>query len=292
MKLRKKLASLALSSILVLSPLAKADSIKIANWNLGIFGAKKASDPNLLKDYAEIIKGYDIFFVQEIRNKDQTAFQKLHALLPGYGGIVSSMVGRKNPKEQYGVFYKPPVKIIEFIDFNPDPNNQWERPPIKITWNINNYQLTIYNIHTDPDTASEEIGNLEKLVLKDKNRNIIVLGDLNADCGYYNPKKENRFSSWLWAIDDEQDTTVSSTNCAFDRIILDKDAKKEYKESGVYKEITKDLSDHYLVWACLETTSRFDHNKDGIVNFKDFAISPPKDFKELSRFASNWIYSP
>jgi hypothetical protein len=76
----------------------------------------------------------------------------------------------------------------------------------------------------------------------------MVLGDLNADCTYYSPPKDTAFDSWFWVIGDGEDTTVASTNCAYDRILLNDDAKNEYLGFGIDKNVTSDVSDHYLVW--------------------------------------------
>src|SRR6056297_464714 len=43
------------------------DYLSLANWNLQIFGVSKASDQELMNDYASIISDYDIVFIQEIR---------------------------------------------------------------------------------------------------------------------------------------------------------------------------------------------------------------------------------
>ena len=48
-----------------------------------------------------------------------------------------------------------------------------------------------------------------------------------------------------------EDTTVSSTDCAYDRIIMNEDAFGEYY--GIDTGITEDQSDYYLVWVELET---------------------------------------
>jgi len=55
-----------------------------------------------------------------------------------------------------------------------------------------------------------------------------------------------------YLIDDNEDTTVSSTDCAYDRIIMNDDSYEEYVDYGIYKEITSEQSDHYLVWVELE----------------------------------------
>lgn len=287
MKIRKTLVSIVLSTILTLGLTNKVnassksqtnplnENLKIANWNLQIFGKTKASNNELIQIYASIIDGYDIIFIQEIRDKSQKAFPKLCSLLPNYNCIASSRAGRTASREQYGVIYKKDIELTNFKDFNPDPLDRWERPPIEVTFNIKGYKLITYNIHTKPDDAPREIDYLEDIV-KTKG-NVIVLGDLNADCSYYNPLIEDDFGSWTWIIGDEEDTTASSTNCAYDRIILNDDVYEEYVNDEIYKQITKNISDHYLVWVELQSHFPTDLNKDGITNFKDYAI-----------FTNNW----
>lgn len=223
--------------------------IKIANWNLQIFGNTKASNDELMNSYASVIDDYDIIFIQEIRNKDQTAFPKLCALLPDYDCGVSSRAGRTSSKEQYGIIYKKGIEI-SMRDFNPDASDRWERPPVEVTFDIEGYELIAYNIHIKPDDAPEEIDYLEDVV--ETSGNVVVLGDLNADCSYYNPSTETDFDSWEWIIKDSEDTTVSSTHCAYDRILLNDNANAEYSSDGIYTEVTSEQSDHYLVWVELE----------------------------------------
>lgn len=296
----KKLTEIILSGILLLGAINKAiamDNLKIANWNLQAFGETKSSNTELLQNYASILCNYDIIFVQEIRDRKQEAFPKLCDLLPEYNYITSSRAGRTSSKEQYGVIYKRDIKIENFKDFNLDPNNRWERPPIKLTFNIEDYKLTAYNLHTKPEDTAKEIDNLEKVV--ENQGNVIVLGDLNADCSYYNASDANDFDSWHWIINDDEDTTSSPTNCAYDRIILNDDVYKEYLNDGIYNQITKKLSDHYLVWVELQTHSPTDFNKDGIVNFKDYAVLvnnlnslKKENLKSLKEFTKFWLYKP
>ncbi len=108
-------------------------------------------------------------------------------------------------------------------------------------------ELKFYNIHTKPDDVPAELDYLEGVVTNSTNE--IILGDLNADCTYYNREDENQFNTWHWVIPDDADTTVGNTNCAYDRIIINNDGFGEYNSSGVRTEgINSSLSDHYLVW--------------------------------------------
>ncbi|MFH1801388.1 MAG: endonuclease/exonuclease/phosphatase family protein [archaeon] len=223
------------------------DSVKIANWNLQIFGTTKASDLELMNFYADKIDNYDIIFIQEIRDSSETAFTELCSMLEDYSCFSSSRAGRSSSKEQYGVIYKNGINILSFADYNPDKQDRWERPPIKVIFNITGYELAVYNIHTKPDDVQKELYYLENLM--EDEENVILLGDLNADCSYYDAEKQTEFDSWNWVIADDEDTTSSSTHCAYDKILLNSDAVQEFKLAGIDSTgITKEISDHYLVW--------------------------------------------
>jgi len=223
------------------------DSVKVANWNLQIFGLTKASDAELMQIYADKVKSYDIVFVQEIRDASETAFGSLCDMLENYTCVESSRAGRTNSKEQYGIIYKNGIDLISFKDYNPDSQDRWERPPIEAVFDINGYELKVYNIHTSPDEVDAELKALEDII--ENNGNVIVLGDLNADCSYYNNAQNLELESLVWVINDDEDTTVSQTNCAYDRILMNGDAYKNYEGSGVDKNgITGKVSDHYIVW--------------------------------------------
>lgn len=232
------------------NPAQETKNIKIANWNLQIFGDTKASKPELMNTYTSIIDDYDIVFVQEIRDSDGSAFVNLCSMLTNYDCKVSSRAGRSTSKEQYGIIYKKGIKVDEIKDYNPDAQDRWERPPIEVLFDIEGYKLRVYNIHTKPEAVKSELASLESIV--STNGNSIILGDLNADCDYYNPAN-TELDSWNWVIGDQEDTTSSATDCTYDRIIIDADAYDEYSTSGVFKTgITKDISDHYLVWVELK----------------------------------------
>ena len=52
----------------------------------------------------------------------------------------------------------------------------------------------------------------------------MILGDLNADCSYVRKKDWKNIelknsSRHTWLIDDDEDTTATKTDCAYDRFI-------------------------------------------------------------------------
>jgi len=228
--------------------------IKVANWNLQIYGDSKASNPSLIDFYQSKIKNYDIIFIQEIRDIDGSAFDVLCDGLNEYLCVISSRAGRSSSKEQYGIIYKKEIYLESLYDYN--LNNQtieiWERPPIEVTFNYNNKSIVFYNIHIKPDDVKQELDYLEKYRRFDLEDNVIFLGDFNADCNYYSPQTEPEFDRWYWVIQDYEDTTVSKTDCAYDRIIVSQPIKNMILNSGIDKEVTEEQSDHYLVWVELE----------------------------------------
>lgn len=241
-----------------------SESLKVANWNLQIFGPTKASNQELMSRYAGIIDDYDIVFIQEIRDKDQEAFPKLCSMLKDYRCNVSSRAGRTSMKEQYGIIYKNSINLASLEDYNPDKEDRWERPPIKAIFDYKGYNFTAYNIHTKPSDVPTELSNLEDIV--DNKGNVAIMGDLNADCSYYN-SSEKHFSSWSWLVKDSDDTTISSTDCAYDRIIVNSDLNNEVKSHGIRKSgIDKDMSDHYVVWMKIKSD---DKKKNFIDKFLD-----------------------
>ena len=251
--IKKKLVILSVLTLVLISGCVKPQekssptnitgNVKIANWNLQIFGVSKASNETLLNFYADTIDDYDIIFVQEIRDVSGESFDKLCNKLPEYSCKISSRAGRSTSKEQYGLIYKKGIELTLFEDYNPDNADRWERPPIEVEFLIKNTTYTIFNIHTKPSDVPNEMKNLETIVTNKENT--IILGDLNADCSYYDNSKEPYFDNWTWVIKDDEDTTVADTDCAYDRIILN----VKYYNYGIYSQgITKDVSDHYLIW--------------------------------------------
>ncbi|HEY9702200.1 MAG TPA: endonuclease/exonuclease/phosphatase family protein, partial [Allocoleopsis sp.] len=235
------------------------NTLSILVWNLQIFGDSKASNEELMNKYYLTMNGHDIIIVQEIRDSDGSAFIELCSMFEdeNYECEISSRAGRSVSKEQYGIIYKNYISLDELVDYNPDELDRWERPPIRMDFSIANsmanYSFSIYTIHTKPEDARAEMIALENQINEDislgLDTNIIIVGDLNADCSYYD--EDNRHfdenDGWNWIIENDADTTVSNSNCAYDRIIMNDNAFEEYIYYNINKDVTSDISDHYPV---------------------------------------------
>ena len=84
----------------------------------------------------------------------------------------------------------------------------------------------LVGVHIDPDVAPEEIEGLMDVHAAVEQywscTNIVIMGDLNADCSYANQAEREALSlrtdsRFTWLIGDDCDTTTSSTDCAYDR---------------------------------------------------------------------------
>ena len=87
-------------------------------------------------------------------------------------------------------------------------------------------EFVLCGIHVAPEEAVHEIKALKEVFVdilqKFGINDIMVMGDLNADCSYVPKKSWAEISirsdpSYHWLLDEEVDTTVSNTDCAYDR---------------------------------------------------------------------------
>ena len=223
---------------------------------------------------SKIIRNYDIIAVHEIRDSSQTALPLLkdavHSMgSPQYDYVVSERLGRTTSKEQYAyIFNTQTIQQIGSSYVYPDTNDLFQREPYvgEFKANNGNFDFVLITIHTDPDTANQEISDLPKVVDDAKSRyqaegDFIIMGDLNADCNYFkeNGQSPLRSADYYWVINNSLDTTTKSTDCTYDRIIITNPAIADYTgNSGVFRfdetynlnyNSTIAVSDHYPVYA-------------------------------------------
>ena len=228
----------------VTSPSINRTVYAIATWNLQIFGRSEAGDPAKLARIAEAIQQYDIVAMQEVRDSSGLAAKALCDNLKGYSCLLGERVGYTTMKEQYLIAYKDGIRLVGHND-NLDLQSQYSRPPLFASFEVNGWSFTLVDIHTVPEDTPKELDQLDDLVGKLKG-DIIVVGDMNADCSYYMPEFEPDFSGWDWVVPDTADTNVASSSCAYDRIIINRDMDTDWGWENI-----EGISDHYLVWATI-----------------------------------------
>lgn len=250
------------------------DCIKIGAFNIQVFGRTKREKTEVMNILAQIIREFDVVLVQEIRDSSETtapifieAINELEG--PNYAFIRSERLGRSTSKEAYAYFYNTEtVQFQEGSDFVfDDVDDVFEREPYVASFVSGEFDFTLMGIHTKPDDAYHEIGNLTIVFdyvesLGDE-RDIIALGDFNADGSYFDEDSADNplmAADFIWVVENDVDT-MTKTDWTYDRIVMtDYTFSGEYIEDstgvfyfddvyGLNQTFTEDVSDHFPVYA-------------------------------------------
>jgi endonuclease/exonuclease/phosphatase family metal-dependent hydrolase len=256
------------------APRAGKNELVVGSFNIQIFGLRKLSKPHVVKELIKILPNFDMCHIMEIRDSTETAFPKFVAMLNEqtngeFKYVIGHRTGRTNSKEQYAILYKDSmVNIRDSYVFN-DVDDKFEREPIvalvepKMSLSVE--QFILIGIHTKPTDTPNEIEAL-KLVYDQAStkyniKEAILMGDMNADCGYFNvgERKESHMyhdNHFKWLISDDADTTTKSTNCAYDRFAV----SGKLREDGVCSDVMVyrfDLKDNMTGKAMTDVSDHF-----------------------------------
>jgi endonuclease/exonuclease/phosphatase family metal-dependent hydrolase len=266
-------------------PSPSNSTIRIANFNIQVFGESKRSDAKVMGVLAKTARNFDILAIQELRDDTESTLpaylERINAL-PGarYSAVSSPRLGRTSSKENYAfIFNTDTIRLVSGSNFTfEDPPagstaDLFQREPFIARFQPANgaaFDFALITIHTEPDGTPQELSSLPLALDASRARygnetDFILLGDMNADCSYLSTSEAEslalRNSSFMWAVPDGADTTVKSTDCAYDRIILTGTAKEHYTGAwGIFRFDTEyslnqseaeDVSDHYPVWVDL-----------------------------------------
>jgi endonuclease/exonuclease/phosphatase family metal-dependent hydrolase len=262
-------------------PDAEPETITIAAFNIQIFGRTKRQKDHVMDVLTDIARKFDVVLVQEIRDSSEetapTYLEQINQKLgPTYAYIRSPRLGRTTSKEAYAYFYNTEsVELIQGSDHvYQDIDDAFEREPYIASFRSGGFDFTLVGVHTKPDDADNEIGNLTLVVLSIQEDNpdeedIIILGDLNADGNYYDEDEATNplaDPSFHWTVTNEMDT-MTKTDWTYDRIIMtDSTHSHEYVQgsTGVFyfdqeygiadEEQVWEVSDHYPVYAEFDTS--------------------------------------
>lgn len=262
------------------------DILTIASFNIENGGQKKFSDPIIMEKIAGLISKYDVIVLQEISNIDEQVDPncsrnqdavnsanfglikgQLEAYLPARYTV---QISPQTKDERYVFIFNhdkmlalsPPIMLpnisqkSELCDLNSD-DSAMVRSPAMEGFVAGNWSFSVLTAHTSPSKNIDDLQALQYTygyVAEFYAWNfgdVILAGDLNADCDYLKQDDEIRFrqDKYAWLIPDYEDTTVGNSDCTYDRFItLRTIANKRFLGYGVEKDITEDVSDHYLVW--------------------------------------------
>ncbi len=254
------------------------DTIKIAGFNIQIFGQTKREKEQVMNILAQTVREFDVVLVQEIRDSSETTAPLFLDVINGLEGpeytfIRSERLGRTTSKEAYAYFYN--TETVQYLSDTAfvydDTGDVFEREPYVASFISGGFDFTLIGIHTKPDDAYNEIGNLtlvfEYVEGLGSERDIIALGDFNADGSYFDEDASDnplRGSEYIWVISNEVDT-MTKTDWTYDRMVMTdytysseyiQDSTEVYYYDTVYglnQTLSESVSDHYPIYAEFST---------------------------------------
>lgn len=254
-----------------------AESLRIGAFNIRAFGKNKMKKDDVMKILLKIVGRYDLVFIQEIRNmNNDTVEAMMQKVKPTtrekFDYEMTKPLGTGSYKEQYAYLYRSDKITVKSSFVYDDVGNKFVREPFVLTFTspfMDVKEVTVIGLHAMSTAVKKELDELaqvhQKITRENGNDNVIILGDLNADCNYCRKKCQQNLilrkdTKFQWLIADDVDTTVDdNTNCTYDQFIITGHQLSEIviPESATIFEfdkkynLTKDqamkVSDHYPV---------------------------------------------
>jgi len=258
--------------------LNRSEVARIASFNIKVFGETKMSKPAVVEALVDIVLTYDLVAVQEIKDIDQTVpYEFLDAInaksTTSWEMLLSPRSGLQeddqSSQEQYAFYYNSSVfrSIGNGTLHNDSVNDDFQREPFIGQFEVldsngtgTGFDLSLITIHTKPgDETIGEISALHNVVNTYLENNsdeqeVVILGDFNAACSYVSSNELSNsplaHSNYTWLIENNVDTTVSDSYCAYDRIVTNGDLDGRLVGTwGVDTSFSdSDISDHYPIW--------------------------------------------
>lgn len=271
-----------------------AGAIRIAAFNIQVFGQTKASNDSIMDVLARVVRSFDVVLVQEVRDRDELVADRFLDRInrdtdPPFAMIEGPRLGTTSSKEQYVIYYRP--GIVSFVDsFTvPDVDQRFEREPLVARFQAGFFDFRLVGVHIKPDHAYDELAALAEVadaLVDSTEGDVILLGDFNADCSYFRETDMShplKAASYHWVISDSARTAVAS-GCTYDRIVLgDGTYGGEYvpNTAQVYRYDTefgitdsafvRRVSDHFPIYAEFRITGPDDDGPGASVAPQDTA---------------------
>ncbi len=260
------------------------DRIRIATFNIQIFGESKVSKPNVMQTLAAIVANFDLVAIQEVRSPQSMPVARLVDLINRSGGkydaTLCEPIGEEGNvhKEQYAfVWDTNRMRMIPESSYVvADSGKRMHREPMVTSFESRvpfvqgqvPFRFTIINAHTDPDFVSNKAISNEMNVLDDvfirvreyeyrehQEDDVFVVGDLNVDVA--NLGELGQVPGMI-SVAGSQPTNTAGTK-TYDHILIDRNTTAEFtgrfgvidyvRDYGLTPEQALEVSDHRPVWA-------------------------------------------
>jgi endonuclease/exonuclease/phosphatase family metal-dependent hydrolase len=259
-----------------------ADTIRIATFNIKVFGKDKSSNNEVMNAIAQIVAQFDVVAIQEVRGGDAVPIQrlvdKLNASGARYTATVSLPIGRTSQTESYAfVWDENRVQLVPRSDYLVmDTSDRMHREPMVASFQVRTgtsdgrvpFRFTLINAHTSPrEVVASAIAN-EMDVLDDVfvsvrqfdhqqtgEEDFILLGDLNVDPGGL--RELGQIPGIVSIAGDIKTNTLRTKT--YDHILIDQQTTREFTgrfgvldlqaDFGLSEEQAIQISDHLPLWA-------------------------------------------
>ena len=262
-----------------ISPQRGGPAIRIASFNIQVFGDSKASKPYVMQTLAAIIRNFQLVAIQEIRTKNDYLLDNFlrdyvnqgaagQGAAHVYDYVIGPRMGRTNSKEQYAFIYDTAAIELnkQSVYTVNDPQDLFQRSPLVAMFRARGpapneaFTFELVDIHTEPDEALAECNTLADVYhavrqASGDEDDIIILGDLNSD-----DRHLGRLAQ-IPGIHPIVSGVFSNTrqNALYDNMIIHQPSTTEFTGRwGVFDvmhqfNLSQDqalqVSDHFPIWA-------------------------------------------
>jgi deoxyribonuclease-1-like protein len=253
-------------------PVRAAGSVRIASFNIQVFGKTKIAKPEVMDVLAETVRRFDLVAIQEVRSTTDDILprfiERINSTGRHYDFKIGPRLGRTNSKEQYAFIYDAQTIEVDPTSIHTvnDPDDLFQRPPMVASFRVRGpppdqaFTFTLIDIHTEPDEAKAEIDALAQVYRAVRNDgrgedDVILLGDLNADEKKFGMLKQ--IPNMTWIISGVPTNTRRTET--YDNILFDRAATIEFtgragvfdilREFNLTEQQALEVSDHFPIWA-------------------------------------------
>jgi len=259
-----------------LPPARPGPTIRIASFNIEIFGEAKFENATVRDILAGIVRKFDVVAIQEIRAKDPTLMSRFVQHVNSQAGarydfVIGPRLGQTDSKEQYAIIYD--ITRIEIDKTSAytvrDPDDALHREPLVAGFRARSappneaFTFTLVDVHTDPDDVADECDALASAFQAVRNDgrgedDVIMLGDFNTDADNKKFGRLRLLPYITYAIGSQMHTNTLGTK-TYDNILFDRRATSEFAGGGYVLDVMKEfkitmdqallVSDHLPIWA-------------------------------------------
>lgn len=258
---------------MVAVPGRPADRLRLATFNIQVFGQSKLAKPEVMAAIVAVIRQFDIVAIQEIRSKEDNVLPQLIAQLNADGSqydfVIGPRLGRTVSTEQYAYVFD--ARRVEYdprsVGTIQDPADWLHREPMiarfrpRTAYPQQAFTFWLVNSHTDPDEVPQEVAALAQVframqTAMPEEDDVILLGDLNASESELGPLA--MIPTIHWVVRGGVTTNTRHTK-AYDNILFSASTTTEYTGRwgvldlettfGLTPQQALQVSDHLPVWA-------------------------------------------